>query len=160
MSLNVALKDNHQFSSKQRFSGSSSGFVKFSALCNFHPLKTSTSTEKIELTGRWSERSSSDLQYESCLIPFPNQSMRSHLNGHDGYHHNKAYTRKVIVNCHYRTSKGTGTHMHIRSNKKRNTKCYLMKIRERAHTRQGTFASLLLSHFLLCICLSFSHTCK
>ena len=54
--------------------------LKFKTLSSFCWLNTSTSTKKMAPTGRWSERLKPELQYESCLVPFPSHSMRSHLN--------------------------------------------------------------------------------
>lgn len=60
-------------------SGYSFALVKLRVLRSLRWSNTSTSTEKIELTGRWSERFISARPYESCRIPLPRHNIRSHL---------------------------------------------------------------------------------
>lgn len=66
-------------SSSRKTSGCTAALLTFRALCSLRWSNTSTSTEKMELTGRWSDSLMSARSYESCFIPFPSHSIRSHL---------------------------------------------------------------------------------
>lgn len=79
-SLPVMLSPCHNSpSSSSKSWGGAAVLVKLIARWSFRWSSTSTSTENKELTGRWSESLISPRLQESCFIPLPSHSIRSHL---------------------------------------------------------------------------------